>query len=67
MCLAAGLMGYLRRPCAPWERALLVIAALLLIKPGYVTDALGIGLLVALFLVQRTRERRTAVIKGAGT
>ncbi len=54
MCLAAGLMGYLRRPCAMWERAILIVAALLLIKPGYVTDAIGIGLLAVLYLVQRT-------------
>jgi TRAP transporter 4TM/12TM fusion protein len=53
MCLAAGLVGYLSRPCAPWERAVLVAAALLLIKPGYVSDAIGIGLLAALLFLQR--------------
>jgi TRAP-type uncharacterized transport system fused permease subunit len=45
MCLAAGLLGWLRRECAWWERALLVGAALLLIKPGYITDAIGLVLL----------------------
>jgi TRAP-type uncharacterized transport system fused permease subunit len=45
MCLAAGLMGYLLRTCTWWERPLLVAAALLLIKPGYVTDAIGLVLL----------------------
>ncbi|HKU85467.1 MAG TPA: TRAP transporter permease [Casimicrobiaceae bacterium] len=45
MCLAAGLMGWLRRECAWWERTLLVAAALLLIKPGYITDAIGLVLL----------------------
>jgi TRAP-type uncharacterized transport system fused permease subunit len=58
MCLAAGLMGYLARPCALWERALLIIAALLLIKPGYVSDAIGIGLLAALFILQRVVAAR---------
>jgi TRAP transporter 4TM/12TM fusion protein len=53
MCLAAGLVGYLSRPCVPWERVLLVAAALLLIKPGYASDAVGIGLLAALFVLQR--------------
>ena len=53
MCLAAGLVGYLSRPCRLWERAVLIVAALLLIKPGYVSDAIGIGLLAALFVVQR--------------
>jgi len=42
---AAGLMGWLRRECAWWERALLIAAALLLIKPGYITDAIGLVLL----------------------
>jgi TRAP transporter 4TM/12TM fusion protein len=60
ICLAAGLVGYLRKPCAPWERMLLIVAALLLIKPGYVTDAIGIGLLAALFALQRFAERRAA-------
>ncbi len=58
MCLAAGLVGYLRRPCAPWERGLLIVAALLLIKPGYVSDAIGVGLLALLFVLQRFAERR---------
>ncbi len=32
--LAAGLFGYLARPCLAWERVVLVVAALCLIKPG---------------------------------
>jgi TRAP-type uncharacterized transport system fused permease subunit len=60
ICLAAGLVGYLRRPCAMWERALLIVAALLLIKPGYVTDAIGIALLALLFVLQRLAERRVS-------
>jgi TRAP-type uncharacterized transport system fused permease subunit len=64
ICLAAGLMGYLRRPCALWERVLLVTAALLLIKPGYITDAVGIGLLVVLFVTQHLRQRRQVARAG---
>ena len=60
MCLAAGLIGYLSRPCSLWERAVLVVAALLLIKPGYVSDAIGIALLAAMFVVQRMRAVRGA-------
>jgi TRAP transporter 4TM/12TM fusion protein len=58
ICLAAGLVGYLRQPCAWWERALLIAAALLLIKPGYVSDAVGIALLAVLFVVQRLAAQR---------
>jgi TRAP transporter 4TM/12TM fusion protein len=53
ICLAAGLMGYLLRPATWWERALLVAAALLLIKPGYITDAIGVVLLMAVLGWQR--------------
>ena len=45
MCLAAGLFGYLLREARIWERVLLVAAALLLIKPGLVTDLIGLVLL----------------------
>jgi TRAP transporter 4TM/12TM fusion protein len=61
MCLAAGLMGYLFRPCTWWERVLLIAAALLLIKPGYVSDGVGLALLVAVYWAQRaTLSRRAA-------
>ena len=55
ICLAAGLMGYLRRPCNWWERCLLVVAALLLIKPGYVSDLVGLAVLAGLYLTSATR------------
>jgi TRAP transporter 4TM/12TM fusion protein len=61
MCLAAGLMGYLRRPCRAWERALLLVAALLLIKPGLVTDAIGLACLGVVLAVQVAAERRQRV------
>lgn len=57
MCLAAGLMGYFRRPCTWWERLLLIAAAVLLIKPGYVTDAIGVVLLVVVVATQ-SRSRK---------
>ncbi len=59
VCLAAGLQGYLLRECRWWERLALLAAALLLIKPGYITDAIGLGLL-ALVLVTQKLPRATA-------
>ena len=54
MCLAAALQGYLvEREAKPWERIFLFMAALLLIKPGYVTDAVEITLLVIVALSNR--------------
>jgi len=52
MCLAAGLFGYLIREARMWERAALVVAAFLLIKPGIITDAIGLALLALVVIVQ---------------
>ncbi|TSA42151.1 MAG: TRAP transporter permease, partial [Betaproteobacteria bacterium] len=45
ICLAAGLFGYFLREARMWERVLLIAAALLLIKPGIVSDLIGVALL----------------------
>jgi len=57
ICLAAGLMGYLRAPLVWWERAALVAAALLLIKPGYISDAIGLAVLGLLLVLHARRGR----------
>ena len=53
VALAAGLQGYLVREARLWERAALLAAALLLIKPGLYTDALGLVLLGAVYFAQK--------------
>ena len=54
MCFASALQGYLAgREAKLWERALLIAAAFLLIKPGYLTDAIGLSLLAAVYLSNR--------------
>jgi TRAP transporter 4TM/12TM fusion protein len=50
-CLAAGLFGYFLRPVSTWERALLLGAALILIKQGPATD--GVGAMIAGIVVVR--------------
>ena len=55
ICLAAGLFGYLFREARMWERIALVSAAVLLIKPGLVTDLIGAGLLVLVVIAQLLR------------
>jgi TRAP transporter 4TM/12TM fusion protein len=57
MLLAAGLFGYLLRPATAWQRALLIAAALLLIKPGWITDLIGLGL-AGLVVVAQLAARR---------
>jgi len=53
MCLAAGLHGYLLRENRTWERVLLVAAAILLIKPGYISDAIGLAILAVVIVNQK--------------
>ena len=57
VCLAAGLFGYLVNAARMWERAFLVGAALLLIKPGLVTDLSGAVLLGTALASQFLRKR----------
>jgi TRAP-type uncharacterized transport system fused permease subunit len=45
VALAASLNGFLFRVCRTWERFCLLGAALVLIKPGLMTDAIGLSLL----------------------
>ncbi len=60
VALSAGLYGYLLRACAMWERAVLVAVAFPLIKPGWVTDLIGFGLLAAIMAWQAIDRRRAA-------
>jgi TRAP transporter 4TM/12TM fusion protein len=48
--LAAVVVGFLRRPLALWERAVLFGASLALIFPGLVTDLFGLTVLTAVAL-----------------
>jgi TRAP transporter 4TM/12TM fusion protein len=64
VALAAGMMGRLLKEATMPERVMLVAAALLLIKPGLYTDAVGLVLLVLVFLMQK--YRRPPGLKEAG-
>ena len=60
ICLAAGLFGYLLREAPYWQRALLIGAAIMLIKPGIVTDIIGATLLATVVIAQLAAGRRDA-------
>jgi TRAP-type uncharacterized transport system fused permease subunit len=49
---ACGIQGYIFRRASRLERVLLLIASLLLIKPGWVTDVIGLGLLIPVLIAQ---------------
>lgn len=60
MALAAGLHGYLLAACRMWERAVLVIAALLLIAPELYSSIVGIVLLFVIAAKQHFLDRAAA-------
>lgn len=61
--LAAGLQGYFLQSLAIWQRIILLIAAVLLIKPGLTTDLIGYFLVGIVFLSQRMPVWRGRVSK----
>jgi TRAP transporter 4TM/12TM fusion protein len=64
MAFAAGLQGFFLREARLWERALLVVAAILLIKPGYVSDAVGLVLLAIVTFAQKAPAAQAAAQRG---
>jgi len=54
---AGGLHGYLLTVANNWQRAVLIVAGMCLIKPGLVTDLIGAGLAVAVILTQVAARR----------
>ncbi len=68
VALAAGMMGWFVKKVNPWERLILVTAAVLLIKPGLYTDAVGFILLAFMFIRQKymTKESPASAIAGPG-
>jgi len=56
--LASGLHGYFLRAAAFWERWMLVAAAVVLIKPGVVSDLVGLALVLLVVASQKLLARR---------
>jgi TRAP transporter 4TM/12TM fusion protein len=56
-CMAAGIQGQLLKKCHAYERAILIAAGLALIKPGILTDILGLGGLALVFALQRWSDK----------
>jgi TRAP transporter 4TM/12TM fusion protein len=62
LCLAASLFGWLFTIALAWQRVLLFIAALCLIKPGLITDAIGLALLAVVTAAQLLARRRITAL-----
>ncbi|HSF04246.1 MAG TPA: TRAP transporter permease [Methylomirabilota bacterium] len=59
--LGTGIIGYFLSPTRRWERALLLIGAVLLIFPGLVSDLMGVACFIVVLASQRLARRRAAV------
>jgi TRAP transporter 4TM/12TM fusion protein len=59
IALAGSVQNWLLTRCLVWERVALFIAAITLIKPGWITDLIG-GAIMALIVVLQLARRKTA-------
>lgn len=59
--LATAVEGYMITHTKIYERVVLLGAALMLLYPGYMSDALGLGVLVLVYLLQKRRLKVQAV------
>jgi TRAP-type uncharacterized transport system fused permease subunit len=60
--LAAAMQGYLVTPARWWERAVLFVSAVCLVKPGLYTDLAGLIGMGAIYAVQRRRDPGAPII-----
>jgi TRAP transporter 4TM/12TM fusion protein len=58
LALGAAVQGWLLRQASWPERGVLLIAALCLIKPGWITDLIGLGLLIVVAGIQYVRLKK---------
>lgn len=60
--VGAGLMGYWLRPMPWYERIISLSAGLMLIKPGAITDATGLGILALIYMIQYIQTRKPQLL-----
>ncbi len=58
IALSASVQNWLLTSCAKWERIVLLAASITLIKPGWLTDVIGLGLLGVVVVIQFARRRK---------
>lgn len=60
MAVAAALEGYLFTDMKIWERIILIVGGIMLISPGGLTDAAGLGVIVVALIMQFISKKRIA-------
>ena len=61
ICLACGSIGYLYGPLKVWQRVILLAGTFLVIHPSYLTDVIGIVIIIGIVLTQlKMHKKQTA-------
>ena len=60
IAVSSALCGFLADHCRPYERLLLIVAGLLMIKPGGTTDLIGCAIFAVILVMQYTRAKKIA-------
>ena len=58
IAVSSALCGFLADHCRPYERLLLIVAGLLMIKPGGTTDLIGSAIFAVILVMQYTRAKK---------
>jgi TRAP-type uncharacterized transport system fused permease subunit len=58
IALSASVQNWLLTSCYAWERVALFIAAITLIKPGWITDLIGGSIMALVILLQLARRKK---------
>ncbi len=61
ICLGGAMEGYLFYHAKFYERIILLAAALALLSPGWITDIVGISVIVLLYFLQTRRKKAEAI------
>jgi len=67
VALAGGLQGWLIGRATILQRVLLLMVGLLMVAPGYLTDGLGIGILLIVLVWQKVIGKKTAMTEKVET
>ncbi len=60
IAVSSALCGFLADHCRLYERVLLIVAGLLMIKPGGMTDMIGLAIFAVILAMQYTRAKKAA-------
>ena len=55
--IATGMTGYFKLNCNIFERILLVAGGIMMVDAGFITDIVGISIMLAIYLLQLSRSR----------